>query len=100
MGGMRCSEVPRFAWDDTTTGRGSTLLVFQRNHGSAVAAKCGYLLEIAIGLRQGHHGSVAVNGMAAGGEVPASALGVLVNVAGRAPVWLRWFRNRHTEQQG
>lgn len=82
---MRCSEVPCFARDDITR-RGSTLLVFQRDHGSAVAAKCGYLLEIAIGLWQRHDGSVAVNGMAAGGEIPATALGVLLDVAGRAAV--------------
>ncbi|MGA9554020.1 MAG: hypothetical protein WBR30_17375, partial [Candidatus Sulfotelmatobacter sp.] len=75
-------------------------LVFQRDDGSAVAAECGYLLDIAIGLRQRHYGAVAVNGVAAGGEVPASALGVLHNLAGRTAVWLRWFRNRHTEQQG
>jgi hypothetical protein len=75
-------------------------LVLERHDGPAVAAKCGYLLDITIGLRQGHYGSIAVNGVAAGGKVPASTFGVLLHLAGRTPVWLRWFRNRHAEQQG
>lgn len=79
-------------------------LVFQRDNRSAVAAECGYFLEIAVGLRQGHHRAVAVHGVAAGGEVPASALGMLLHVTGRAPVGLRGLGNRHrerrTKQQG
>ncbi len=76
-------------------------LVFQRHDGLTVAAEGCHFLQIAIGLGQCHDWAVAVNGVAAGSEVPSSAFGAMLEMADRATLRLRlWLRNRETEQQG
>jgi hypothetical protein len=76
----------------------STDLVFQWDYRPAIAAEGGDLLQVAVSLRQGHHWSVAEDGMAAGGEVPASGFGMLVHVGGRPTLRLRGLCNRHAER--
>jgi hypothetical protein len=75
-----------------------TDLVSQWDYRPAIAAEGGDFLQVAIGLRQGHHRSVAEDGVAAGGEVPASRFGMLVHVAGRPTFRLRGLRSRHAER--
>jgi len=74
-------------------------LVFQGHDGFSVAAEGGDFLQVAVGLGQGHHWSVAVNCVAVGCEVPASG-GMLLQVAGRPTHRRRWLGNRQTKQQG
>src|ERR1700719_3502484 len=75
-------------------------LVFQRHDGLAVAAEGGDFLKIAVGLRQRHDRAVTENGVAAGGEVPASAFGVLLDLTGQPANRLRRFHYGETKQQG
>jgi hypothetical protein len=75
-------------------------LVFEGDDSFAVAAEGGDFLQITVGLGQGHHGAVAVDGMAAGGEVPTSAFRVVREVAGGLANGLRGLRSRETKQQG
>jgi len=77
-------------------------LVFEWNDGAPIAAESSHLLEVTIGARDGHHRSVAVNGMTGGSEEPASALGMPGDLGGglaqgflRAP-----GSDRQTERQG
>src|SRR5579859_8166040 len=58
-------------------------LIFEGNDRAAIAAEGGDSLQVAVGARNRHHRSVAVDGMAGGSEVPASALGVFRNLSGR-----------------
>lgn len=57
-------------------------LVFERDYGAAVAAEGGNFLQAAVGERDGHDRAVAVDGMTAGGKIPASILGVLHGLGG------------------
>ena len=66
-------------------GELSVTLVFEGNDGAAVAAEGGDSLEVAVGPGQGHYGTIAVNGVAGGGEVPASAFGVFGDLGGGLP---------------
>ena len=75
-------------------------LVFEGDDGLAIAAKGGYFLQAAVGLGQRHDRSIAENSVTAGGEVPASAFGVLCEMARRLANGLRGLRNRETKQQG
>src|ERR1700739_2903997 len=58
-------------------------LVFERDHGAAVAAEGGDFPEVAVTAGDGHHRAIAVDRMAGGGEVPASAFGVSAELGGR-----------------
>src|SRR5208282_1200928 len=88
------------SWRDSCrdwSGREASLFL-QGDYGSSVAAEGGYFLQIAVGLRQGHHRAVAVHGMAGGGEVPASALGVLLDLPGEAAVGVGgWLSGGYSE---
>jgi hypothetical protein len=75
-------------------------LILQGYNRLAVAAEGGDFLQIAVGLGQGHHWPVAVDGVAAGGKVPASAFGVVLDLSSGTADGLRWFGSRQTEQQG
>src|SRR5579871_1345186 len=66
-------------------GRASKLgswLVFEGNDGATVATEGGDLLQVAVVAGNGHDRAVAVDGMAAGGEIPASALGPFADLSG------------------
>jgi hypothetical protein len=76
------------------------LLIFQGHDGLAIAAECSHFLQIAIGLWQSHHGSVAVHGVAGGGEVPTSAFGGMLDLSGWPAHGRRWLRGRQTQHQG
>jgi hypothetical protein len=56
--------------------------VFQGDDGLAVAAESCDFLQVAVGLRQGHYGAIAVDGVPGGGQIPPSARGVLFKLAG------------------
>jgi hypothetical protein len=77
------------------------LLVFQGDYGAAVAAEGGYSLQIAVGAGDDHYWAVAVDGVTVGGEIPASAFGMLGQVAGRL-TRRRWRESGdwQTQQQG
>jgi hypothetical protein len=75
-------------------------LVLEWYDSLAIAAEGGDFLQIAVGLGQGHYGSVAVDRMAAGGKVPASAFGVVLDLSGWTVHGLGWLRSRQTKQQG
>jgi hypothetical protein len=73
-------------------------LVFEGNDGLAVAAEGGYPLQVAVGLRQGHDRAVAINSVAASGEIPASAL-YMLQVADGLANRRHGFCNRCTERR-
>ena len=55
-------------------------LIFQRNYGFAIAAKRSYFLQVSVRGRDSHHRAIAIDGVAGGGEIPASAFGVLCQI--------------------
>ena len=82
----------------TPVGRSSTLhhaserltaatveLVLERDYGAAVAAEGGDFLQVAVGAGHGHDRPVAVDGVPAGGEVPAPAFGTFADLSGGLP---------------
>ena len=78
------------------------LLVFERNHGAAVAAEGRNSLERAAGIGYDHDRAVAVDGVAGSGKVPASAFGMVSDRrGGLAQRLLRGHGcDRQAEQQG
>ena len=65
-------------------------LILERHDGAAVAADRGYFLQFPVGAGNGHNGTVAVDGVAVGGEVPAPPSGPLAQLRGRLVQWLLW----------
>jgi hypothetical protein len=65
-------------------------LVFERNNRAAVTAEGRYFLQFAIRAGHGHDRAVTVDGVSTGGEVPASALGALGQLAGGLAQGLLW----------
>ena len=91
--------------DAALKGRSSTIvpsvhseaeLIFQGDDGLAVAAEGGDMLQVAVGFGQGFDGAVAEDGVAAGGEIPASAVGVVCELAYGTAFGLRRLYNRET----
>ena len=85
-------EFRKFGWEGQ--------LIFQRNDGFSLTAESGHSLQIAVGLRQGHHRPIAVNGVAVRGKIPASAFGVLLEMANWPAHGLRRLGSGETKQQG
>src|SRR5258708_22101702 len=77
-------------------------LIFEGYDSAAIAAQSSHTLQVAIGAWDGHHRAVAVNRVAGGGEIPASAFGTLGDLGGRLPQGLGRSQRGHrqTEQQG
>ncbi len=75
-------------------------LIFEGYDGLAVATEGGNSLEVTVGLGQRHHRPVAVDRVAAGGKVPASTVGVVLDLSGWTADGLRWLGSRETKQQG
>jgi hypothetical protein len=79
-------------------------LVLEWDHCTAVAAEGGDFLQISVGAGQRHDGTVAVDSVAGGREVPTSTFGMFGDLAGSgglAQGFLRAPRNdRQTEHQG
>jgi hypothetical protein len=61
---------------------GVASLILQRNDGLSFATESSHFLQVAIALGQGHHRAIAVNRVAIGGEVPATAFGRLLHMPG------------------
>ena len=70
---------------DAEPGSLGSELVFKRNYGAAVAAEGGDFLQVAVGAGYGHDRPVAVDGVPAGGEVPAPAFGTFADLSGGLP---------------
>jgi hypothetical protein len=77
-------------WIETCAFPSSRKLVFERDDRAAITAEGRYFLQFAIRAWHGHDGAVAVDGVSAGGEVPAAALGALGQLAGGLAQGLLW----------
>jgi hypothetical protein len=66
----------------------------------AVAAEGGDALQVAVGLGDGHDRTVAVDGMAAGGEVPFAAFGGALDLSDGMANGLRGLGGRQAKEQG
>jgi|SRR4029077_20820855 len=77
-------------WIETWVFASSQKLVFEGNDRAAITAEGRYFLQFAIRARNGHNRAVAVDGVSAGGKVPATALGALGQLAGGLAQGLLW----------
>ncbi len=101
IAGLRRAGLPCRVVGATPEAVGQAL-VFERDDSAAVTAEGGDSLQVAVGAGYSHDGAVAIDGVAGGGKVPASALDVLGERRGRLPRGFGqgYLGNRQTEQQG